>query len=406
MPIDLSTELWGLRLRNPLILGSGEMGNSGTRLKEAAQAGFGAVVTKTIGPRKGAAPPPTSPRMWAYPKIGTLVRVSGASPYLPQDWYERELPAALQGGVPVAANVGVFLSQYLDKWDLAEMKVILRRMQETGISWFEFHEGHDLADAATREKWGDFVIERLTQLKKFIDIPIVIKLVYRYPADMVKLAQRVEAAGADALVIGHSLDGIDIDPETGRLVAAIGQLGRSSFSGRGSFSYWLNLLFQVCQHVKIPVIGGHGVWGWEELVKQTMAGAKASQMLSYAMVKGLGVVRQTLRGLEAFMKKKGYSSLEEFRGIALRPERLRESTKHIAEVNEELCTGCGACSEICYGSILAQEQPTRGWFGPRIKVNSDKKIARVDKDLCEGCQACVSVCPKSAIALQGWPPES
>jgi len=97
------------------------------------------------------------------------------------------------------------------------------------------------------------------KLKKFIDIPIVVKLVYRYPADMVRLAKQVEAAGADALVIGHSLDGIDIDPETGRLVAAIGQLGRSSFSGRGSFPYWLNLLFQVCQNVHIPVIGGHGV---------------------------------------------------------------------------------------------------------------------------------------------------
>ena len=405
MHMDLSTEFLGLRLRNPLILGSGEMGNSGARLKEAAQAGFGAVVTKTIGPRKGPLLPPTSPRIWAYPKIGTLVRVSGSSPYLPEDWYERELRTALQGGVPVAANVGVFLSQYLDKWDLADLKLILKRIQATGISWFEFHEGHDLADAATREKWGDFVIERLSQIKPLIDIPIVVKLVYRYPADMVKLAKRVEAAGADALVIGHSLDGIDINIETGRLIAAVSQLGRSSFSGRGSFPFWLNLLFQVCQHVKIPVIGGHGVWGWEELVKQIMAGAKASQILSYAMVKGLGAVRQIREGLEAFMRKRGYNSLEEFRGIALRPERLQESTKHIAEVNEELCTGCGVCSEICYGSALAQEQRTRGWLGPRIKVDPDKKIAQVDRDLCEGCQACVSVCPKSAIALQGWPPE-
>lgn len=62
MPIDLSTELLGLRLRNPPILGSGEMSNSGARLQEAAQAGFGAVVTKTIGPPKGPLLPPTSPR--------------------------------------------------------------------------------------------------------------------------------------------------------------------------------------------------------------------------------------------------------------------------------------------------------------------------------------------------------
>jgi len=53
--MDVSVDLCGLALENPLILASGILGTKGSLLKRVAEMGAGAVVTKSIGiePREG-----------------------------------------------------------------------------------------------------------------------------------------------------------------------------------------------------------------------------------------------------------------------------------------------------------------------------------------------------------------
>ena len=53
-----------------------------------------------------------------------------------------------------------------------------------------------------------------------------------------------------------------------------------------------------------------------------------------------------------------------------------------AKVNEETCTACGACAEVC---------PVDA-----IKVEDS---AKVDSEACTECGACVEECPVEAIAL-------
>ena len=51
-------------------------------------------------------------------------------------------------------------------------------------------------------------------------------------------------------------------------------------------------------------------------------------------------------------------------------------------VDQELCTGCGVCIDVC---------PTEA-----IVMEDDK--ARIIPDECTSCQACVSECPVDAIS--------
>jgi heterodisulfide reductase subunit A len=58
----------------------------------------------------------------------------------------------------------------------------------------------------------------------------------------------------------------------------------------------------------------------------------------------------------------------------------------VAEVNEDLCVGCGLCTSACpYGAI---------------KVEEDK--AKVTEVLCTGCGACVSTCPSGAMKVKNF----
>lgn len=62
----------------------------------------------------------------------------------------------------------------------------------------------------------------------------------------------------------------------------------------------------------------------------------------------------------------------------------------VASVNEELCTGCGLCTEACpYGAIELVEA-------------EDRRVARVEELACKGCGACAAACPAGAVELRHY----
>jgi heterodisulfide reductase subunit A-like polyferredoxin len=84
-------------------------------------------------------------------------------------------------------------------------------------------------------------------------------------------------------------------------------------------------------------------------------------------------------------------SLSQASAAAAKVARLlaRETVKLepvIAEVNEELCRGCGQCAEIC--QFHAPEL---------VQLDSGVFVARVNEALCKGCGTCAVWCPTGAI---------
>ena len=63
---DLKVNFAGLELKNPLMLASATPGWDGKRLKDAGQAGFGTVISKTISPRDAWNTHPRNGRMVLY----------------------------------------------------------------------------------------------------------------------------------------------------------------------------------------------------------------------------------------------------------------------------------------------------------------------------------------------------
>ena len=57
----------------------------------------------------------------------------------------------------------------------------------------------------------------------------------------------------------------------------------------------------------------------------------------------------------------------------------------IAEVKEDVCSGCGICIDICP-------------YGARI-MDDFKRISMVNQAVCQGCGACIAACPNKACEL-------
>ncbi|MEM3356197.1 MAG: 4Fe-4S binding protein, partial [Candidatus Bathyarchaeia archaeon] len=59
----------------------------------------------------------------------------------------------------------------------------------------------------------------------------------------------------------------------------------------------------------------------------------------------------------------------------------------VANVNEDLCSGCRICEHLCaYGAI-------------EMKEKDEKLVAHVIEALCKGCGTCGSACPTKAIIM-------
>jgi electron transport complex protein RnfB len=62
------------------------------------------------------------------------------------------------------------------------------------------------------------------------------------------------------------------------------------------------------------------------------------------------------------------------------------ATNYYAEVNHDLCTGCGICEERCQTGAMS--------------LDDEKAISTVDLSRCLGCGNCVVACPEEAIELR------
>jgi len=141
--------------------------------------------------------------------------------------------------------------------------------------------------------------------------PVIIKLSPNV-TDIVAIAKACEEAGADGVSLINTLLGMRIDLKTGKPVIA-NKMG--GFSGAAIKPVGIRMVYQVCNAVKIPVIGMGGVSTAEDVIEYMMAGATAVEVGAANLINPYAS-KEIVENLPVAMAKYGIKNLNDIKGCA------------------------------------------------------------------------------------------
>ena len=145
----------------------------------------------------------------------------------------------------------------------------------------------------------------------------------------------------------------------------------------------------------LPISAIGGITTWRDAAEFISLGAGTVQVCTAVMTYGFKIVQEMLSGLETFMDSKGYRSLADFRGRAVKSvtdwQHLNLNYVSKAQINQDLCIKCGRCHIVC------EDTSHQAIFA---SVNGERKFV-VNEAECVGCNLCVLVCPvETCITLK------
>lgn len=151
--------------------------------------------------------------------------------------------------------------------------------------------------------------EITARIRSVTRLPLIVKLTPNV-ADIALIARSVEQSGADAVSLINTLTGMVIDPATRRPVLANITGG---LSGPAIRPIAVRMVWQVCQAVRIPVIGLGGIMNVDDALQFLIAGACAVQVGTGLFVDP-SIPATIVAGIEAYMSEHGFERLEQVVG--------------------------------------------------------------------------------------------
>jgi dihydroorotate dehydrogenase (NAD+) catalytic subunit len=298
--VDLSIELAGIKLPNPVIAASGTFGYGEEFSRFADLRRIGAVCVKGTSARPIDGNPP--PRL--FPTASGMLNSIGLENVGVDAFIRDKMPFLREVGCAVFVNVFGFneedYTEVVDKLNTCD-----------GIAAYE------LNISCPNTKHGGMVFgqsveltrQLTSNLKKRARRPLIVKLSPNV-TDITEFARAAEEAGADAITVANTYLGMAIDTETfqPRIHNVTGGL-----SGPAIKPITLRMVYQCARAVKIPVLGLGGIVTAEDAVEYFLAGASAVQV-GTANFRDPRATLHVIDGLEKFLKKRGLTSARELVG--------------------------------------------------------------------------------------------
>jgi len=346
---DLSTVFTGIKFQNPFLLASAPPTESESNIMRAFEAGWGGVVTKTIGlhPVVNVAGPKTK-FLRSNPETGTLSMNKGRGGVLQSSWnWELISDKPLDWWVPRLGRIkkafpdrvlicSIMAGSGSDK-ELKAWQTLAKACQEQGADGLELNLScphMDRPDMGSNIGKDQAQCSFVTQVvKEVAKIPVWAKLTPA-SADMTVEAGAVFRGGADAVVSSNTFPSIPLlDPDSLEFEMNVdGLVSSGGLGGPSILPLSLANMVRMTQAYPDKAFSGiGGISDFNHALNYFLLGCGTVQVCTAAMLDhavGPNVIKQLIAGMQRFLEKnasKGFKSLEDFRG--LRRERVVSHSK-------------------------------------------------------------------------------
>jgi dihydropyrimidine dehydrogenase (NAD+) subunit PreA len=346
MGISLGATFTGLRFENPFLLASAPPTESDSNIMRAFDAGWGGVVTKTIGlhPVVNVAGPKTK-FLRANPETGQLSMQKRPGTALHSSWnWELISDKTLDWWVPRIARIkqahpgrilvaSIMAGSGSDE-ELRHWQELATACQDQGADALELNLScphMDRKDMGSNIGRDQVLISSVTQaVKEVARVPIWAKLTPS-TTEIVVEARGAFLGGASAITSSNTFPSIPlVDPETLEFEVHVdGLVSSGGLGGPAILPLSLAKMSQLTQAFPDRSFSGiGGVSSFEQALNYILLGCGTVQVCTAAMLDhaiGPNVIKKLLAGMQSTMERHGWTTVEDFRGI--RRDRIVQHSK-------------------------------------------------------------------------------
>ena len=259
--VDLSVDLAGVKMKNPVVVASGTFGFGREYGQFYNLNELGGICCKglTLHRREGNPPP----RIAETP-MGILNSVGLQNPGV-DAFIEHELPELKKHDLAIIANISGNTPE--------EYGVMCEKLSEAGVDMIEVNIScpNVKAGGLAYGTKPELAAEVTRMAKSHSTVPVMVKLSPNV-TDITEIARAVADAGADALSLINTLRGMRIDLNTRRPIL---KMNTGGLSGPAVLPVAVRMVWEVACAVDLPILGMGGVAKGEDAAQLMLAGASA-----------------------------------------------------------------------------------------------------------------------------------
>lgn len=300
--IDLSTQYLGLKLANPLVVSASPLCKEIMNLRQMEDAGAAAIVLHSLFEEQINIESNELDRfLWDGSEVSaestSIFPDLGNYAIGPDGYLEHIRQAKQTVSIPVIASLnGVSRGGWVS---------YAREMQQAGADAIELNVYFIPADpGSTSDEIEKLYLDLVAEIRNTVSIPVAVK-VGPYFSAFANMAQRLEAAGANGIVLFNRFYQPDFDLDTLEVKPSL-NLSRSS-----ELLLRLHWTAMLSSHLHADIAITGGVHTAEDVVKSMMSGAKVTMLASALLQNGIGYLRPLSHQVETWLEKHEYASIKQ-----------------------------------------------------------------------------------------------
>ncbi len=300
---NLETTYMGLKLKNPIIVGSSGLTNSIENIIEITKEGAGAVVLKSLFEEQIIQ---SANRIFEEDDLNNYY--PEALDYIQNYSAENDVANYLNLITECKAKVDIPIIASINCMTSSEWVNFAKKIENAGADGLELNifilPSNPNKSSNDNEKIYFDIVEKVT---KIVKIPVALKLSY-YFSGLAKTMEMLSWTGIKSLVLFNRFFSPDIDINKLEIKSS------NVFSSPTDLAQSLRWVAMLSENVKCDIAASTGVHNGKAAIKQILAGAKAVQIASVLYKKGFKEIPFFLKEINNWMDEKSYESIEQFRG--------------------------------------------------------------------------------------------